>query len=248
MSAETHEQAGSVVAPASPARVSSRYDNRITLQKLEVFCTVIELGGVSRAADHLWVAQSVVSGHLRSLQERLGVQVLYRDGQRMRLTKAGEQVYQWASEMLSGTRDLMRRLDDLDDANSGTLALAASLAVGSYLMPPILAEFRNVRPRVIITIDCVGSRGGVLCGGIGRVRSRDRHCGRWARAPARAFRRDRPRGDRGGGGHRIASPGSRLSRYPTSLSWPSWLRSPEASHERLSTADSSNSALPRSTL
>jgi DNA-binding transcriptional LysR family regulator len=152
MSAETNEQAGSVVAPASPARVSSRYDNRITLHKLEVFCTVIELGGVSRAADHLWVAQSVVSGHLRSLQERLGVQVLYRDGQRMRLTKAGEQVYQWASEMLSGTRDLMRRLDDLDDANSGTLALAASLAVGSYLMPPILAEFRNERPRVIITM------------------------------------------------------------------------------------------------
>ncbi|MFD2416462.1 LysR family transcriptional regulator [Amycolatopsis pigmentata] len=138
--------------PVSPARVSSRYDNRITLQKLEVFCTVIELGGVSRAADHLWVAQSVVSGHLRSLQERLGVQLLYRDGQRMKLTKAGEQVHQWASEMLSGTRDLMRRLDDLDDANSGTLSLAASLTVGSYLMPPILAEFRRERPRAIITM------------------------------------------------------------------------------------------------
>lgn len=152
MSAATHEQTEGVVAPAAPARAPSRYDNRITLQKLEVFCAVVELGGVSRAADHLWVAQSVVSGHLRSLQERLGVQVLYRDGQKMKLTKAGEQVYRWATDTLAETRDLMRRLDELDDANSGTLALAASLTVGSYLMPPILAEFRHDRPRVIITM------------------------------------------------------------------------------------------------
>lgn len=137
---------------ASPPRVPLRYDNRITLQKLEVLCCVVELGGVSRAADHLWVAQSVVSGHLRSLQDRLGVQVLYRDGQQMKLTRAGEQVYQWASETLSSTRELMRRLDDLDQASSGTLALATSLTVGSYIMPPILAQFRRERPGAVITM------------------------------------------------------------------------------------------------
>jgi DNA-binding transcriptional LysR family regulator len=141
---------GATVLP--PVRAQSRYDNRITLQKLEVLCSVVELGGVSRAAEHLWVAQSVVSGHLRSLQDRLGVQVLYRDGQRMKLTKGGEQVYRWASETLSATRELMRRLDDLDDASNGSLALAASMSVGSYLLPPILAEFRRTRPRAIITM------------------------------------------------------------------------------------------------
>jgi DNA-binding transcriptional LysR family regulator len=122
--------------PAAPLR----YDNRITLQKLEVFCLVVELGGVTRAADQLWVAQSVVSGHLRSLQERLGVRVLYRDGQQLKLTKAGEQVHQWASETLSRTRELMR---DLDEVGNSHIAIAASLAVGNYLLPPILADFRR---------------------------------------------------------------------------------------------------------
>ena len=37
------------------------YDNRISLQKLEVFCLVVELGGVSRAAEHLFVALAL--GH-----------------------------------------------------------------------------------------------------------------------------------------------------------------------------------------
>jgi len=136
----------------APVRIPLRYDNRITLQKLEVFCSVVELGGVSRAAEHLWVAQSVVSGHLRSLQERLGVQMLYRDGQKMKLTEAGEQVYQWASETLAETRELMRHLDDLHTISSGRLSLATSLTVGSYLMPPILAEFGRDRPGAVITM------------------------------------------------------------------------------------------------
>ena len=152
MSVATDEPSGSEVGLTPSIRIPARYDNRITLQKLEVFCSVVELGGVSRAADHLWVAQSVVSGHLRSLQERLGVQVLYRDGQRMKLTKAGEEVYRWASETLSGTRELMRQLDDLDQTGKGTLALATSLTVGSYLMPPILAGFRRERPGAVITM------------------------------------------------------------------------------------------------
>jgi LysR family transcriptional regulator, low CO2-responsive transcriptional regulator len=36
--------------------VSSKYDNRISLQKLEVFCLVVELGGISKAVEYLIVA------------------------------------------------------------------------------------------------------------------------------------------------------------------------------------------------
>jgi len=47
-------------------------DQRITLHKLEVFELVVELGGVSRAVDRLFVAQPVVTAHIRSLEQRLG--------------------------------------------------------------------------------------------------------------------------------------------------------------------------------
>ncbi|SER35655.1 transcriptional regulator, LysR family [Lentzea xinjiangensis] len=134
------------------ARSPLRYDNRITLQKLEVFCSVVELDGVSKAAEHLWVAQSVVSGHLRSLQERLGVQVLYRDGQKMKLTAAGERVYRWARETLSETRELMRHLEDLTSAENERLVLAASMTTGSYLLPAVLAEMGQDRPGAVITM------------------------------------------------------------------------------------------------
>jgi DNA-binding transcriptional LysR family regulator len=132
--------------------VPAQYDNRISLQKLEVFCLVVELGGVSRAAEHLFVAQPVVTAHVQSLQKRLGVKLLHRDGRRMVLTDGGERVYKWARETLSRTRELMRELDGLTEGQRGSVAVAASMTVGSYTLPPVLARFREARPLAAITL------------------------------------------------------------------------------------------------
>lgn len=132
--------------------MAAQYDNRISLQKLEVFCLVVELGGVSRAAEHLFVAQPVVTAHVQSLQKRLGVKLLLRDGRRMRLTDGGERVYKWARETLSRTRELMRELDGLTEGQRGSVAVAASMSVGSYTLPPVLARFREARPLAAITL------------------------------------------------------------------------------------------------
>lgn len=134
------------------AAVSSLFDNRISLQKLEIFCLVVELGGVSRAAEHLIVAQPVVTAHIRSLQDRLGVTLLYREGRRMKMTEGGERVYAWATETLSRTRELSREIDGLNDGRRGAAAISASMSLGSYVLPPVLARFREARPRARITL------------------------------------------------------------------------------------------------
>ncbi len=132
--------------------MAESYDNRISLHKLEVFCLVVELGGVSRAAEHLFVAQPVVSAHIHSLQERLGVKLLYREGHAMKLTDQGQRVYRWASETLSRTRELVRELDGIAEGLRGSVAIAASMTVGSYLLPPLLSRFRSERPGARITL------------------------------------------------------------------------------------------------
>lgn len=131
---------------------SEPYDSRISLQKLIVFCLVVELGGISRAAEYLYVAQPVVTAHVQSLQKRLGVKLLYREGHRMLLTDEGQRVYEWARETRSRTRDLIRDLDGMSDGERGTVSVAASMTVGSYLLPPILGRFRRRRPRAAITL------------------------------------------------------------------------------------------------
>jgi DNA-binding transcriptional LysR family regulator len=132
-------------------------DRRITLHKLEVFELVVELGSVSRAADHLYVAQPVVTAHIRSLEERVGAKLFYREGRRLRLTEAGEAAHAWAVDVLTQTRELARRLDGLSDGTRGSVNVASSMSIGSYILPSILSGFRKERPLVEIELDIVDS-------------------------------------------------------------------------------------------
>ncbi|MGN9841531.1 LysR family transcriptional regulator [Nonomuraea sp. H19] len=121
-------------------------DNRISLHKLEVFCAVVEQGGVGRAAAHLYVSQPVVSGHIRSLEERLGVELFHRVGQRLELTDAGHIAYRWSRDTLRRGNELDRELAGLAGGTAGAVAVATSMTVGSYLLPPVLTDFALAHP------------------------------------------------------------------------------------------------------
>jgi DNA-binding transcriptional LysR family regulator len=118
------------------------FDNRFSLYKLEVFCSVVDAGGVGRAAESLFLTQPVVSNHLRSLQEHMGVTLLERHGRGLRLTDAGRAVYEWACEVLSRTRRIARELDDLGAGRRESLVVVAGASLASYVLPPIVCRLR----------------------------------------------------------------------------------------------------------
>jgi DNA-binding transcriptional LysR family regulator len=127
-------------------------DTRISLQKLEIFCLVVELEGVGRAADHLFVSQPVVTAHLRTLQQRLGAKLFERQGRGMRLTEAGEVAYKWAKDVLTRSEEVSREIAGLAEGDGGQAVVAASMTLGSYVIPPVLSRFRREHPRARITL------------------------------------------------------------------------------------------------
>jgi DNA-binding transcriptional LysR family regulator len=108
---------------------------------------------VGRAAEHLNVSQPVVTAHMRTLQERVRAQLLYRDGQQMRLTEMGEAVYRWAKEVLTRSREVSRQIQGMADGAAGTVVIASSMSVGSYMLPGIMSDFMRERPRASITLN-----------------------------------------------------------------------------------------------
>jgi LysR family transcriptional regulator, low CO2-responsive transcriptional regulator len=137
-------------------------DSRITLQKLEVFCTVVEFGSVRAAADHLYVSQPVVTTHIRSLEERLGAALFYREGRRLRLTEAGQTVHSWARDVLTSGRDLARRLDGLSSGSEGDVVVGASMSIGSYVLPAVLARFKREQADAGIKLTILDSDRAIL--------------------------------------------------------------------------------------
>ena len=113
----------------------------------------MQLGGVSRAAEDLFVAQPVVTSHIRSLERRLGEVLFYREGRQFHLTDAGQVVYAWAEDVLTRTRELERDLGGLSDGSTGNVVLGASASIGSYFLPHLLTDFRESHPGAKLRLD-----------------------------------------------------------------------------------------------
>lgn len=77
-------------------------------RRLRAFVTVVDVGGISAAAQRLGYAQSSLSAQLRGLESELGVAVLVRSSTGVRLTEAGERLLPIAREALE-LEEKMRR-------------------------------------------------------------------------------------------------------------------------------------------
>ncbi|MFG1923121.1 LysR family transcriptional regulator [Cryptosporangium sp. NPDC048952] len=125
---------------------------QLPLRRLELFCTVVDEGGVTRAAERLHVAQPWVSAQLRSLEKAVDAPLFVRDGRGLALTEAGLRLYAWATEVLAGSVQVQRDIAQLSSGTAGSLVVASSMAIGTYLVPPLLSELRKERAGADITV------------------------------------------------------------------------------------------------
>lgn len=127
-------------------------DMRTPLRRLEIFCLVVDEGGVTKAADRLFIVQPAVTAQLRALERSLDAVLLSRSGNRLVLTEAGERVYLWAKEVLAGCAQVQRDVGQLAAGAAGSLVVHASMAIGTYLLPPLVTRLRADRPAAAVTV------------------------------------------------------------------------------------------------
>ena len=106
---------------------------------LQVFKSVVEEGGVIRAASKLHRVPSAVTTRIKQLEASIGVKLFHRDKQRLHLSPAGELLKDYADR-------LIRLSDEARDAVSGTtprgvFRLGALESTTASRLPPILASF-----------------------------------------------------------------------------------------------------------
>ncbi len=121
-------------------------DDLISLHKLGVFCRVVRHKSVTRAAEELHIAQPAVTAHLRSLERKLGTRLVTRQGRNIQITEAGRNFYVWANNMLAQYRDTERQIRGYSNGERGSAMIAASMSVGSYVLPRILGRYRQANP------------------------------------------------------------------------------------------------------
>src|SRR3954468_12352418 len=122
-------------------------------RQLAAFCAVVERASFSQAAAHLGVTQPAVSLQIRSLEKRLGVQLLDRSGRRVEATEAGRRLYRGALRLLAQEKQLLAELgEEVEGELTGRLELGASTGPGGTVIPVVLCEFQQRHPQVHVAL------------------------------------------------------------------------------------------------
>ena len=122
-------------------------------RQLAAFCAVVERKSFSQAAERLGVTQPAVSLQIRSLEQRLGRQLLDRSGRRVEPTEAGLRLYASAQRLLALEEHLLEELEaDDEGALTGILELGASTGPGGTVVPLLLCEFQELHPEVRVRL------------------------------------------------------------------------------------------------
>jgi DNA-binding transcriptional LysR family regulator len=121
------------------------YKNLPDLRALATLCEIVERGGVAEAGRVLNIGQPAVTKRLRALERCFDIELMVRQGGRLRLTGAGERVYAFARLVMDQQVELLSDLKQLE-AGHDRLRLAVTQSIGEHLLPDLLLAFADSYP------------------------------------------------------------------------------------------------------
>lgn len=119
--------------------------------RIESFLMVCRTMSITRAAEALHITQPAVSQHIKVLEKQYGAALFSYRGKKLALTQAGRMLCQAARTMRQDAAQLQKRIASLG-GEQPVLRFGATLTVGEYAMPPVLARYLKQHPDAQISM------------------------------------------------------------------------------------------------
>jgi DNA-binding transcriptional LysR family regulator len=119
---------------------------------LVTFVEIAKSGSFSRAGQKLYRSQPAVSAQIRQLEQEYGEKLFDRVGKSVRLTSAGEALFEYAKKLLALRGESLQAVADQASAPRGTLTIGANEATCLYVLPETFADYHRRYPLVQISI------------------------------------------------------------------------------------------------
>ena len=122
------------------------------LYQLETFEAIVAQGSFTRAAEALSLSQPAVTRQIASLEAELKLPLFDRLGRTVQMTPAGEALHRYAENIMRLAQEARQAVADVGTGNAGRVSVGASNTLATYVLPPLLRQFRQAHPRVEIAI------------------------------------------------------------------------------------------------
>ncbi|CAH1542599.1 Transcriptional regulator LysR family [Vibrio owensii] len=126
------------------------------LRKLEIFCEIVEQGGISNAMISTGLSQPVLSNQLISLEKSLGVTLCKRGRSGFELTDEGHLVYGYANELNSLLTEFAFKLKGVKSKLTGHVRVGCldnTVSLQNNPLPKAIEAFYQISDSVEVTLE-----------------------------------------------------------------------------------------------
>ena len=120
------------------------------LTDLHIFRSVVQAGGITRAAEKLNRVQSNVTTRVRQLETELGVDLFLREGKRLHLSSAGKLLLDYADRLLDLAEEAREAVHDAKPR--GLLRLGTGESTAAMRLPIPMNEYLRCYPEVTLEL------------------------------------------------------------------------------------------------
>lgn len=129
-----------------------------TLQQLRIIKAVATESNFTKAAEILFISQPSLSKQLKTLENRLGIELINRHKNQIFLSEAGELLVQYSERILTLCEESCRALNDLKIGERGVLNIGITQNLATYFIPTILPLFTKNYPQIHLKIQIQTSK------------------------------------------------------------------------------------------
>lgn len=119
---------------------------------MRMFAKVVESGSFTGAAARLNTSASLISQHVKDLEERLGARLLNRTTRKVSLTEVGRAYYERCVRILAEVEDAERVAGEMHSAPRGDLRVNASPTFGVMHLAEAIADFAVRFPAISVEV------------------------------------------------------------------------------------------------
>lgn len=117
------------------------------LTQLEYFCVAARYHNITKAAKELFVTQPSISNAIKSLEEEFGVNLFFRNNNKLTLTPEGEIFYKSAEELLSHADSVESKFHELRKKVT-PIRIGIPPMLGTIYLPELYLSLKENFPNV----------------------------------------------------------------------------------------------------
>jgi DNA-binding transcriptional LysR family regulator len=133
-------------------KLQDRVSHRLKLRDLRLLLSVMEFGGMAKAAAHLNLTQSGVSKAVADIEHTLNVRLFDRTSRGVEPTLYGLALRKWGNAVFDDLRQGLNEIEHLADPTTGALRIGCNEAMNVGFVSAVIDRLTRRYPRLILHV------------------------------------------------------------------------------------------------